>query len=194
MKTAVFFILARMESTAVLYFLRKGVKLHFYSLGTIFEENMWGIQRGIAPRLWVSNRGESIPVGTRFCSAKSSVLYLLRSETGKHEDFAQQREVFFNMYGNRNIQIVMTINSVGKKLYEPEDTIGLGTIRRHAVWEDYEVLFVPSINAFGKTPVEITAEIMFLESNGVRVYSISEGIISSKDLPLLFRKQFRIVK
>ena len=48
MKTAVFFILARMESTAVLYFLRKGVKLHFYSLGTIFEENMWGIQRGIA--------------------------------------------------------------------------------------------------------------------------------------------------
>lgn len=40
MKTAVFFILARMESTAVLYFLRKGVKLHFYSLGTIFEENM----------------------------------------------------------------------------------------------------------------------------------------------------------
>ena len=29
-----------MESTAVLYFLRKGVKLHFYSLGTIFEENM----------------------------------------------------------------------------------------------------------------------------------------------------------
>ena len=81
MKTAVFFILARMESTAVLYFLRKGVKLHFYSLGTIFEENMWGIQRGIAPRLWVSNRGESIPVGTRFCSAKSSVLYLLRPLT-----------------------------------------------------------------------------------------------------------------
>lgn len=105
-------------------------------------------------------------------------ILLLRSETGKHEDFAQQREVFFNMYGNRNIQIVMTINSVGKKLYEPEDTIGLGTIRRHAVWKDYEVLFVPSINAFGKTPVEITAEIMFLESNGVRVYSISEGIIS----------------
>ena len=48
-KTAVFFILARMESTAVLYFLRNGVKLHFYSLGTIFEENIWGVQRGIAP-------------------------------------------------------------------------------------------------------------------------------------------------
>lgn len=79
MKTAVFFILARMESTAVLYFLRKGVKLHFYSLGTIFEENMWGIQRGIAPRLWVSNRGESIPVGTRFC-LQSLVCYTFAKE------------------------------------------------------------------------------------------------------------------
>ena len=29
-----------MKNAAVLYFLRKSVKLHFYSLGTIFEENM----------------------------------------------------------------------------------------------------------------------------------------------------------
>lgn len=31
--------------------------------------------------LWVSNRGEQHPVGTRFCLAKSSVLYLLRPLT-----------------------------------------------------------------------------------------------------------------
>ena len=72
---------SRMEYAAVLYFLRNGVKLHFYSLGTIFEENMKGVQRGAAPWLWVSNRGEQHPVGTRFCSAKSSVLYLLRPLT-----------------------------------------------------------------------------------------------------------------
>lgn len=81
MKTAVFFILARMESTAVSYFLRKGVKLHFYSLGTIFEENMWGIQRGIAPRLWVSNRGEKHHCWHTILLAKSSVLYLLQPLT-----------------------------------------------------------------------------------------------------------------
>ena len=39
-KTVAIFIHARREITAVLCFLRKGVKLHFYSLGTIFEENM----------------------------------------------------------------------------------------------------------------------------------------------------------
>ena len=50
MKTAVIFILARMESTAVLYFLRNGVKLHFYSLGTILEENMRGVRRGAGLR------------------------------------------------------------------------------------------------------------------------------------------------
>lgn len=35
-----------MEVAAVLYFLRNGDKLHFYSVGTIFEKNMWYIQRG----------------------------------------------------------------------------------------------------------------------------------------------------
>ena len=50
LETAVIFILARIEITAVLYFLRKGVKLHFYSLGTIFEENIWGVQRGAGLR------------------------------------------------------------------------------------------------------------------------------------------------
>ena len=29
-----------MEVAAVLYFLKNGVKLHFYSLGTFFEENI----------------------------------------------------------------------------------------------------------------------------------------------------------
>lgn len=36
----------RMEVAAVLYFLSNGVKLHFYSLGTIFEENM-RVSRGV---------------------------------------------------------------------------------------------------------------------------------------------------
>ena len=74
MKTAVIFILARMEITAVLYFLRNGVKLHFYSLGTIFEENM-RVSRGA--KLLGSGfpiGARSIPVGTRF-SLESLVCY-----------------------------------------------------------------------------------------------------------------------
>ena len=81
MKTAVIFILARMEITAVLYFLRKGVKLHFYSLGTVFEENMQ-VSRGmqsLGSGFPIGAR--SIPVGTRFSFGKSSVLYLLRPLT-----------------------------------------------------------------------------------------------------------------
>ena len=81
MKTAVIFILARVESTAVLYFLRKGAKLHFFSLGTIFEENIRGVQRGEIPWLWVSNRGEKHPCWHTILLAKSSVLYLLRPLT-----------------------------------------------------------------------------------------------------------------
>ena len=77
-KTAAIFIPAGMEITAVLYFLRNGDKLHFYSLGTICEENIWGVQRGEIPWLWVSNRGEKHPCWHTILLAKSSVLYLLR--------------------------------------------------------------------------------------------------------------------
>ena len=75
-KTAVIFILARMEITAVLYFPKKGVKLHFYSLGTIFKENM-RVSRGVQlPGSGFPIGARSIPVGTRFSVGKSSVLYL----------------------------------------------------------------------------------------------------------------------
>ena len=70
-----------MEITAVLYFLRKGVKLHFNSLDTIFEENM-RVSRGmqsLGSGFPIGAR--SIPVGTRFSFGKSSVLYLLRPLT-----------------------------------------------------------------------------------------------------------------
>ena len=41
-----------------------------------------GVSRGMQSLwLWVSNRGEQHPAGTRFCAAKSSVLYLLRPLT-----------------------------------------------------------------------------------------------------------------
>jgi hypothetical protein len=66
-ETAVFFILGRMEITAVLYFLRNGVKLHFYSLGTIFEGNM-RVSRGMQSLgSWFPIGARSISVGTRFC-------------------------------------------------------------------------------------------------------------------------------
>ena len=47
-KTAAIFIPAGMEITAVLYFLRNGAKLHFYSLGTI-PQKIYGVSRGVKP-------------------------------------------------------------------------------------------------------------------------------------------------
>lgn len=75
-----------------------------------------------------------------------------------------------------------------------EGIIVLGTIRRHAIWRDYEYLLIPTINIFGRTPIEITEEIKFLENNGVKVISLSEGEISVENLPLVFRRQFKVIK
>ena len=53
----------------------------FFTVWVPFRGKYVGVQRGEIPRLWVSNRGESSPVGTRFSIGKSSVLYLLRPLT-----------------------------------------------------------------------------------------------------------------
>lgn len=74
-----------MEVAVVLYFLRNGIELYFYSLGTTFEENMRVSRGGAAPWLWVSkgagstlsareSKGNGVPVGTRL-SMESLVCY-----------------------------------------------------------------------------------------------------------------------
>ena len=74
-ETAVIPIPRRMEITAVLCFLSRHCKLPFAVCICTCEENE-GLQRERSLCRGVSNRGASIPVGTRFCFAKSSVLYL----------------------------------------------------------------------------------------------------------------------
>ena len=64
MKPLQFSSLCRMKVAAVYYFLMKGVKLHFYSLGTIFEENMWGVQRGAGLR-WRPQNAKPFEVLTK---------------------------------------------------------------------------------------------------------------------------------
>lgn len=110
-----FFCTIDTGNNPVLYFLRKGVKLHFYSLGTIFEENIWGVQRGAAPWLWVSNRGEKHPCWHTILLAKSSVLYLLRPLTlergcptpDRHFSAAAEQADFvgYKLQKTRNLQL-----------------------------------------------------------------------------------------
>ena len=64
------------EICSVFAFSEQVFQTVFLQLGTRSEENM-GCSEGRNPLCrWVSNRGASRPVGTRFCFAKSSVLYL----------------------------------------------------------------------------------------------------------------------
>ena len=54
-----------MEAAAFLYFLRKGVKVHFYSLVTICEENVRGVQRGETPCPWAIQWGRAASLWAR---------------------------------------------------------------------------------------------------------------------------------
>ena len=64
------------EICSVFAFSEQVFQAAFLQFGDTAKE-IWGVQRGISPLWrWVSNRGASIPVGTRFSAGKSSVLYL----------------------------------------------------------------------------------------------------------------------
>ena len=121
-------------------------------------------------------------------------ILLLRSETGNSKDFMQQRKSFSKILEKLELYVIKTIESYGKSETYSVYSIALSSILRHAVWRDYEYLLVPTINIFGRTPIEITEEIKFLENNGVKVISLSEGEISVENLPLVFRRQFKVIK
>ncbi len=121
-------------------------------------------------------------------------ILLLRSVMGKNKDFTQQREFFSSIITQLDLEIYREIEATCRNYSDSEGIIVLGTIRRHAIWRDYEYLLIPTINIFGRTPIEITEEIKFLENNGVKVISLSEGEISVENLPLVFRRQFKVIK
>ena len=124
---------------------------------------------------------------------KRAVLYFW-SKTGAQEEFLNQRKVFEDYLSKSNVKVFMEIESrCGESIYD-NDSISMGTVRRHAVWKDYEVLLVPTIYIFGTSPIEITKQIHFFEENGVKIYSAAEGEIASEKLPQLFRQKFRSIK
>lgn len=82
-------------------------------------------------------------------------ILLLQSDTGKHEDFTRLRKAFLAIPGNEDIEIVLMLNCLNSERTEPDYVFTLGTVRRRAVWKEYEILFVPTINVLGRNPIEI---------------------------------------
>ena len=124
---------------------------------------------------------------------KRAVLYFW-SKTGAQEEFLNQRKVFEDYLNKLKAKACMEIEArCGESIYD-NDSIAMGTLRRHAIWRDYEVLLVPTIYIFGTSPIDITKQIQFFEENGVKIYSADEGEISSEKLPQLFRQKFRSIK
>lgn len=69
-------------------------------------------------------------------------ILLLRSETGNSEDFRQQRKSFSKILEKLELNVIKTIESYGKSETYSVYSIALSSIRRHAVWRDYEYLLV----------------------------------------------------
>ena len=58
----------------------------------------------------------------------------------------------------------------------------------------YDVLLIDTLDVLNNSPENITEEIRYLSANCVSVVSITDGTISTENLPELFRKRFKIIK
>lgn len=93
-------------------------------------------------------------------------------------------------FSERNgYRIVRTITE-----FEDLDDMTWRTLRVMARYREYEVLLIDTLDVLNASPENTTEEIRYLSQNGVSVVSIIDGMITTENLPELFRKRFRVIK
>ena len=85
--------------------------------------------------------------------------------------------------------IVRTISELGQL-----DDVTWRTLRLMARYREYSVLLIDTLDVLNTSPENITEEIRYLSTNGISVMSIKDGIITTENLPELFRKSFKVTK
>ena len=85
--------------------------------------------------------------------------------------------------------IVRTISEFGQL-----DDMTWRTLRLMARYREYSVLLIDTLDVLNTSPENITEEIRYLSANGISVVSIKDGIITTENLPELFRKRFKVIK
>ena len=85
--------------------------------------------------------------------------------------------------------IVRTISEFGQL-----DDMTWRTLRLMARYREYSVLLIDTLDVLNTSPENITEEIRYLSTNGIFVVSIKDGIITTENLPELFRKRFKVIK
>ena len=93
-------------------------------------------------------------------------------------------------FAERNAyHIVRTISEFGSL-----DNMTWRTLRLMARYREYEILLIDTLDVLNTSPENITEEIRYLSANGVFVVSMKDGIITTENLPELFRKKFKVIK
>lgn len=74
------------------------------------------------------------------------------------------------------------------------DSLTYHSLRLRAKYHEFDILLVAELEVLGNTPIEITHEINYLAENGIKVLSLKDGELNCEMLPVVFRKNFRLVK
>lgn len=119
-------------------------------------------------------------------SKKRAILYC-RSAKGDNAEL-QKQKVVLDGYAKAKVRTVI-------RTYLERGTMGALTYsnsRQQAKYHEFDELLITELSVLGNSSIEITEEISYLVSSGVKVLSLKDGELNVETLPSVFRKNFRL--
>ena len=120
---------------------------------------------------------------------KTRAILYCRSTKGDNSELQEQKDVLDDYAKANGLAVVRTYIESGAM-----DTLTYHNLRLQARYHEFDELLITDLSVLGNSSIEITEEISFLVSSGVKVLSLKDGELNSGTLPSLFRKRFRLNK
>lgn len=120
---------------------------------------------------------------------KTRAILYCRSANGDRSELKEQKDSLDNYAKTNGLAVVRTYIESGTM-----DTLTYHNLRLQARYHEFDELLITDLSVLGNSSIEITEEISFLVSSGVKVLSLKDGELNSGTLPSLFRKRFRLNK
>ena len=117
---------------------------------------------------------------------KKAVL-LCRSENGNKEELLQQMNKLVAYAKEQEWKIEKVYSLTGEM-----GGITLWDLRLKAKYREYDYLLMDNFDVFSMPPDETMEEVRFLIENGVEIRALSGEMLTSENLPTLFRNRFKI--
>lgn len=115
-----------------------------------------------------------------------AILYC-HSAKSDNLELQEQKDVLDDYANTNGLAVVPTYLESGTM-----STLTYNNLRLQARYHEFDELLITELAVLGNSSIEITEEINYLVSSGVKVLSLKDGELNVETLPSVFRKNFRL--